>query len=76
MLVTYKMEFSINQNYQESVSIIAHYRILSSLALIKITKSPYLQFSNYEHFDCLALIKITKSPYPVLIALPIILEVA
>ena len=33
------------------------------LALIKITKSPYLKRLGYQKYERLALIKITKSPY-------------
>ena len=55
--------FSINQNHQESVSSVAYNLGFDSLALIKITKSPYHNhFLEFTH-DCLALIKITKSPY-------------
>ena len=37
--------------------------ILDSLALIKITKSPYHMFLVVIILEGLALIKITKSPY-------------
>ena len=36
---------------------------MDSLALIKITKSPYLYAHLLIYQHCLALIKITKSPY-------------
>ena len=55
--------FSINQNHQESVSIVYELVGRYSLALIKITKSPYQVLSTSNSFISLALIKITKSPY-------------
>ena len=56
-------KFSINQNYQESVSSFFKQSNVKGLALIKITKSPYLLLSSDLTFTGLALIKITKSPY-------------
>ena len=55
--------FSINQNYQESVSYLINEEEVTSLALIKITKSPYLYIGDSYPEYSLALIKITKSPY-------------
>ena len=55
--------FSINQNYQESVSTIVTKNTANSLALIKITKSPYPALEAVNNMKGLALIKITKSPY-------------
>ena len=57
------MKFSINQNHQESVSIIQDYGKTIRLALIKITKSPYQGKVGDTMLESLALIKITKSPY-------------
>ena len=55
--------FSINQNHQESVSDEVVKTQKESLALIKITKSPYPETTRLAIINCLALIKITKSPY-------------
>ena len=55
--------FSINQNHQESVSLDRGPNGFGSLALIKITKSPYHDLSDVTLTSRLALIKITKSPY-------------
>ena len=41
-----------------------YYKIdIESLALIKITKSPYQHTNELDYIFSLALIKITKSPY-------------
>ena len=55
--------FSINQNHQESVSYRRKDSTSKSLALIKITKSPYQKKEIAVNIMSLALIKITKSPY-------------